>query len=262
MRPIIDELLRGKPRSAGIHILREFLQVHILYNISKSKYAKHLVFMGGTALRILYNTSRYSEDLDFDLWGIDFRKFVFPGLLEKIRLYFYHYNIECIYTYRHKEPVYRAFLKFKNLLYFYKLKPSPQDLLSIKLEIDVNPNPASKVQTSIINRYNLIFPILRRDLSSMMAGKICALFKRGYILGRDIYDLGWYLSKKIEPNYEYLARDLNIKNKEELVRALSRLVRKLDLKKLAAELRPFLTTEDGLLLCLHIPALIEDYSNL
>jgi hypothetical protein len=96
----------------------------------------------------------------------------------------------------------------------------------------------------------------------MMAGKICALFKRGYILGRDIYDLGWYLSKKIEPNYEYLARDLNIKNKEELVRALSRLVRKLDLKKLAAELRPFLTTEDGLLLCLHIPALIEDYSNL
>jgi predicted nucleotidyltransferase component of viral defense system len=57
MRPIIDELLKGKPRSAGIHILREFLQVHILYNISKSKYAKHLVFMGGTALRILYNTS-------------------------------------------------------------------------------------------------------------------------------------------------------------------------------------------------------------
>ena len=46
-------------------ILREYLQYKILEIISDSQYARNLIFMGGTALRIIYNNSRFSEDLDY-----------------------------------------------------------------------------------------------------------------------------------------------------------------------------------------------------
>ena len=48
------------------NILREYLQYKILEIIFNSKYAQNVVFLGGTALRIIYNNSRFSEDLDFD----------------------------------------------------------------------------------------------------------------------------------------------------------------------------------------------------
>jgi hypothetical protein len=45
-----------------------------------------------------------------------------------------------------------------------------------------------------------MFPIKIFDLPSLMAGKLHAIFFRGYDKGRDRYDLAWYLSKSIEPN--------------------------------------------------------------
>ena len=48
------------------NILREYLQYKILEIIFNSKYAQDLIFLGGTVLRIVYNNSRFSEDLDFD----------------------------------------------------------------------------------------------------------------------------------------------------------------------------------------------------
>lgn len=61
--PIIRD---GKPRG----ILREYLQYIILKAIYTSKYGKHLVFLGGTCLRIVYGSARFSEDLDFDNRGL------------------------------------------------------------------------------------------------------------------------------------------------------------------------------------------------
>lgn len=48
------------------NILREYLQYKILEIIYDSKFTVNLVFMGGTAIRIIHGGSRFSEDLDFD----------------------------------------------------------------------------------------------------------------------------------------------------------------------------------------------------
>ena len=69
--------------------LREFLQVLILKIIDESGYFKNLAFVGGTALRILYNLKRFSEDLDFcliDQTHYDFSKMM-QDLERKLRLY-------------------------------------------------------------------------------------------------------------------------------------------------------------------------------
>ena len=60
------ENLRGFKRS----LLREYLQYKILEIIFASEYATKLVFIGGTALRIVHDNSRFSEDVDFDNFGL------------------------------------------------------------------------------------------------------------------------------------------------------------------------------------------------
>jgi len=56
-------------------ILREYLQYKILESISKNKLSNKLVFIGGTALRIIHNNQRFSEDLDFDNYKLSFSEF-------------------------------------------------------------------------------------------------------------------------------------------------------------------------------------------
>jgi len=47
--------------------VREFLQIVILKIIYDKGFFKNIAFVGGTALRILYDLRRFSEDLDFSL---------------------------------------------------------------------------------------------------------------------------------------------------------------------------------------------------
>src|SRR5580693_6416493 len=51
-------------------MLREYLQYKILAIIFASEYAPKLSFLGGTALRIVYDNARFSEDIDFDNFGL------------------------------------------------------------------------------------------------------------------------------------------------------------------------------------------------
>ncbi|GAG97683.1 unnamed protein product, partial [marine sediment metagenome] len=48
--------------------LREFLQILILRELSDKGYFRNLSFVGGTALRFLFDLRRFSEDLDFSLF--------------------------------------------------------------------------------------------------------------------------------------------------------------------------------------------------
>jgi len=47
--------------------LREYLQTFILHSFHESEAFANLAFVGGTALRFLFQLPRFSEDLDFTL---------------------------------------------------------------------------------------------------------------------------------------------------------------------------------------------------
>ena len=51
----------------GRNVAREYLQARILGLLQRAGAMIPLAFHGGTALRFLYGSSRYSEDLDFAL---------------------------------------------------------------------------------------------------------------------------------------------------------------------------------------------------
>jgi len=52
------------------NIVREYFQHLFLVELSKREGAEKLLFKGGTALRIVYGSPRFSEDLDFSMFGV------------------------------------------------------------------------------------------------------------------------------------------------------------------------------------------------
>lgn len=260
MNEVIAAILKDVPSHLRRHALREVLQAHALFRVGVSRFASNLVFLGGTALRILYDLPRYSEDLDFDLRDSMAEKVDFPILAEEIAAYFQRRGVSCAAKVSIRKPVWKARLVFPGLPFRFSLSPHRTEALSIKFEVDSRPNRLSRMETSVINRYGLIFPILRRDLPSLMAGKICAALKRPHVLARDFFDLGWFLSRKTEPNYEYLASETGIGAPGEMVRRLQERIEAVDLKKLAAALEPFLVQPEAALLISHLNDLLRDYA--
>jgi len=71
----------GRQYQMGVfpNIVREYFQHVFLGELYKLSNAEKLLFKGGTALRIVYGSPRFSEDLDFSLFGVaqnDVKSFV------------------------------------------------------------------------------------------------------------------------------------------------------------------------------------------
>lgn len=56
------------------NIVREYFQHLFLSELYKLDDSNCLLFKGGTALRVVYNSPRFSEDLDFTIIGIEFHR--------------------------------------------------------------------------------------------------------------------------------------------------------------------------------------------
>jgi len=57
--------ISAKDQTTEMNIAREYLQNLFLSYFYQNEYTEHILFKGGTALRIIHQSPRYSEDLDF-----------------------------------------------------------------------------------------------------------------------------------------------------------------------------------------------------
>jgi predicted nucleotidyltransferase component of viral defense system len=67
---VIRKLARQYHAPEHPNIVREYFQHLFLSEFYKLEDASHLLFKGGTALRIVYQSPRFSEDLDFTMTGV------------------------------------------------------------------------------------------------------------------------------------------------------------------------------------------------
>jgi len=205
MKAFLQSLIAGtsNPTQARNQV-REYLQALILQSLQRAGAMVPLAFLGGTALRFLYQIERYSEDLDFSLEG-DPEPYDFASYLQAIQrdLQAQGYNV----TLRHSDArvVHSAFLRFPGLLFDLELSPHQDKALSLKLEVDTRPPAGAVLQTSLVRRHVLL-NLQHYDPASLFAGKIHALLQRPYLKGRDLYDLFWYLGDPDwpEPNLTFL----------------------------------------------------------
>lgn len=178
-------------------IAREYLQSRILLALQNHGAFTDWAFVGGTALRFLYQLPRYSEDLDFSLresgQDVRFRKLL-HGVKTNLESEGYSIDIKL----REKQAVLFAWIKFRGLLYDIGISTHTDEVLAIKLEIDSNPPAGSVITTKVIRRFAML-NLLHYDKSSLLAGKLHAVLTRKYTKGRDLYDLMWYLSDPTWP---------------------------------------------------------------
>jgi predicted nucleotidyltransferase component of viral defense system len=66
-RSAIDDFIRRRGIDAGMaqNLMKEAIHLHLLSALSEAGVLRHVIFQGGTALRLCYSGERYSEDLDF-----------------------------------------------------------------------------------------------------------------------------------------------------------------------------------------------------
>lgn len=232
--------------NAKLNIMREYLQAYILRILHDEGVFRSTAFLGGTALRFLYNIPRFSEDLDFSLVKDEGYKFV--DILNRVKQELALAGYDINMTYKVEKTVQHAFMKFTGLMHEAGISPHRSQVFSIKIDIDTNPPEGAVLKTDIINKF---FPIafLYYDLSSLFAGKLHAILTRKYSKGRDFFDLGWYLSRwrDIAPNIILLQNALKQTGwKEELPTEenwrehLYNTVKATDWKKISADVENFL----------------------
>jgi len=70
---VLDQLAR-KHQTNLENIVREYFQHLFLAELYKLQESENLLFKGGTALRIIYGSPRFSEDLDFSIFKVKHRE--------------------------------------------------------------------------------------------------------------------------------------------------------------------------------------------
>ena len=69
-REVLQDIATRYRTSVSPNVVREYFQHEFLSEFYRLPGAEHMFFKGGTALRIVYGSPRFSEDLDFSVFGV------------------------------------------------------------------------------------------------------------------------------------------------------------------------------------------------
>jgi predicted nucleotidyltransferase component of viral defense system len=236
-----------------LNVLREYIQNELLGAMQKRGVHERLYFVGGTALRFLYQIPRFSEDLDFSA-GPDWRPADFQPDMEamaaEIRLGGYELTLHL----QSDRTVQRAAFRFPGLLFELGLSSRHEQKLTISIEVDVRPPQGWTGERTIVNIYRPIL-IQHYDLRSLFTTKIATVLTRDYIKGRDYYDLFWYRSrwKNLTPILGLLKNAIDQKPERispfepsEWASILRGNISRLDWKTVLRDVQPFIERTDDL----------------
>jgi predicted nucleotidyltransferase component of viral defense system len=216
-------------------LLKEYLQYKILTIIFASQYAAKLSFLGGTALRIVYENSRFSEDIDFDNFGLTDAEFKQTAQKVKVGLEAEGFKVEVDFM---GKEAYRCNVRFPNVLFGTGLSQHQGEKILIQIDTLAH-GFAYKPERKILNKFDVFTEIFVTQADLLLSQKINAAISRKRAKGRDFYDIVFLLSFT-RPNYQYLQAKLDIGGPEELRTRLVELSSRLDFNELARDVEPFL----------------------
>lgn len=177
--------LSEKYQIDGFTIMREYFQLLFLSYLYQHKKGEQIYFKGGTAIRLLFNSPRFSEDLDF---STPYDKKQIKQIMQDLKQSMQKElpKVKILFLYSGKTGVH------------YRFKYQPLDFkypISIRLDFTI----VKKIEQITISPLITQFPITVFPLVSHLSGteilaeKIRALATRNK--GRDFFDT-WYLLEK------------------------------------------------------------------
>lgn len=196
--------------------LKEIIQEIVLLGLWRGKFFEHAAFYGGTALRILYNLNRFSEDIDFTLLkrnqGFSLKSYL-TAIKDELESYGFKVDVDKKVK-SFSSPIESAFVKANTLHHLLQIDPGlkthPDSKLKVKIEIDTDPALGFMTESSAVFS-PIPYSIKTLQLPDLFSGKLHALICRTRvqnIKGRDWYDFLWFISRKSSFRIAYLENKL------------------------------------------------------
>lgn len=237
----INEIRKYYPNLSGFdkNVLREYLQYKILDIIFKSDISNKLSFLGGTAIKICYGSQRFSEDLDFDNFGLNETEFKRLSEIIKKELKLEGYEVEIKNVFK---GAFRCNIRIPKLLKENNLSVMIDEKILIQVDTAAH-NFNYQPTNFLLQKFDVFRNIKITPPDILLSMKVAAIFGRKRMKGRDFYDLV-YLLPTADFNYEYLNLKLGIKNKKELKEKLLLSITDVDLALMVKDVKPFLIKLD------------------
>jgi len=222
-------------------IMREYLQYKILQAIFDSKHASKLAFLGGTALRIVYGNTRFSEDIDLDNIGLSWKEF--EEVIDKVRrfLSLEGFNVEVKNV---KKGAYHCNLRFPKLLLDEGLSPLPGEKILVQVDTTTQ---GYKYQPEVVllNKFDVFAEIRVAPLEILLSQKIYTAVNRKRPKGRDFYDIT-FLASRTKPDYGFLKQKMDVDTEEKLKEEFTSRIADYDFNAIADDVAPFLMNQNDI----------------
>ena len=169
---------------APLNIIREYIEIEVLENLSKSELSERVIFYGGTAIRLAYKGPRFSEDLNF-IFKNQTKKDAkeLENILNKVSKNNEGILLEEIHD---KRNTLFGLVHISNPLLKHSIR--------IKLEISKKAHKQESAYIMLNSPASILNPIIRTStLKSLIQNKLLAIKMRNK--PRDWFDL-WFLSSK------------------------------------------------------------------
>lgn len=202
-------------------VAAEVLQIAFLDGLYSEKASLDVIFHGGTAIRLLHNGYRYSEDLDFCIPAQKPLQEV-ETLVQKAYnhardltiLYLGEASFELKKKERRKIPTW----------WFNVLAPQERQKYRVKIEFGLYPSYSKRsMPLQVRNRFLPRQPLtLSTDVKELLADKLNAIADRPYVKERDFFDL-WYLRTVLKapldiPLFKRKLRDYHAKSPKDILK--------------------------------------------
>jgi predicted nucleotidyltransferase component of viral defense system len=213
LKSAIDAFIQRRGIEAGMdqNLMKEAVQLHLLSALSEAGILRHIIFQGGTALRLCYGGERYSEDLDFVCGkaGSYLKDVDFDGLVDKAleitkKTLQRDFDIDAAQIVLKRpaqpEPVRESGVNVAAWQIVVPIGPTPNAAKSrIKIEFANVPSYDSKpvavgVTPGLVQIQDVI--LNTETPHEILADKAVALTARTALKFRDVWDV-WFLLNKL-----------------------------------------------------------------
>lgn len=199
---LVEQAMRGGNLSSmRPAVEKEILHYDILFALDKEGLLDHIVFQGGTALRLCYGGQRLSEDLNF-AGGLDFKSSDFMSMKACIESYIgarYGLEVSLKEPRDMREESARQGIRVDKWQIRIVTSPGKPDIPKQMIKIEIAQVPAYTQKTrALMSNYEFLpdgysDTLIRvESLNEIMADKLIALPTcQKYIRYRDLWDLQW-----------------------------------------------------------------------
>lgn len=230
----IRQIVQSNPDYAAVTpvIEKEILHHDMMDVLIKQGVMQRLTFIGGMSLRMCYNSSRLSEDLDFN-GGLDFKPSEFEGLEFEIKTYIQNKYETEVWVNKPSGEQQGNTVSWKISIEKEANRP---DLPRQKMHIDVCAIPSFDIEKRpLLNHYDIVVPtegilVPVQSLQETLADKLIALaYRAKRIKPRDIWDIVWIKQRGIRLSTTRVEQKLAVRQKqtEDFCQALAVQVAKL-----------------------------------